>query len=336
MDPAPELHRVPPRTWRLRALSVLALSLSLAGLLGRAGLESRAEALRTEAAWRQARSILPVSGCAICGKLAVYDVSRLQRKNGKVVAQRRVGLRCEQHKEAESIAVESGRRTAHLLVGLALIIGVFGSLSSLRASIADTPHMLWPATRMRPASRAYLALAAGLYVTVPVYALWVGFKDAYLTVPLWLTVGGMLCAWLYELLRGGEYVRCDACDFGGNLADLEYFQGLCPACGSSHFRLQELLSTERSGTRTTYRYRMMVGLDWPQIQDLSRRGRIWKEPRGQWAPASPLPRPGASPGPSRAPERDLDPDLLKTRRLAGSESRPRARPQSGSPPLPFP
>ena len=276
---------------RLRALSVRESSLMVLTVLCFAavalfagGTLSESVARRTLAAWNQAKTRLPAIGCAVCGAPARYDVSRLVRRQGEVVGRVALGLRCDRHREAESAQAECGLYTAWLLEAFGGLLFALGCLSSALPLWRAEPHPLWAGTKVRPARRAAQTLAATIWIAVFIYVLAVSFKDAYSTLPLWTAMGGMLCVWLYDLLSGGEYLRCTGCSWHGNMHDLRHAGGGCPRCEGSHFRVQELLRAQRSGLKTTYHFRMMVGLTYPQLEQLERDGRIWKEPRGSWAP----------------------------------------------------
>jgi len=271
-------------TVRLSSLTVLTvLSLVAVALFAGGSLAERG-ARRTLAAWDDARRAMPGVSCGVCGRPARYDVSRLVRRQGEVVGKVSLGLRCDLHREAESARGESGLYTAWLLEGLGALIFAFGLLSSAMPLWRAQAHPLVPAMRVRPVRRAAMALAVSVWVSVFAYILAVSFKDAYATLPLWCAMGGMLCVWLSDLLSGGEYVRCAGCSWHGNLADLRYAGGSCPRCEGAHFRVQELLRAQRAGIKTTYHFRMMVGLTLAQLDELERDGRIWKEPRGSWSP----------------------------------------------------
>jgi hypothetical protein len=272
------------RRMRIRALAVT-LVLAGAGTCAQAwGWRNLGSALRAEDAWARVRELLPGSGCGICGQVARFDVTRLVRKQGTVVGRVRIGLRCDAHREAESASIESGRSTAWLLVGLGGAITVLALATGLRPLVRGTGHPLWPGSRLRPARQAALVLSGGIWWSVAVYVLAVSFKEAYASVPLWLIMGGMLCMWLYDLLSGGEYLRCTVCEWRGNLKDVAHFRGACPRCDSRHFCVQELIAAHRAGIKTTYHFRVMSGLTLIQLDELDRDGRIWKEPRGAWSP----------------------------------------------------
>lgn len=270
--------------WILTALALLATLLFAAGSMA----EERA---RTKlASWDRTRGRQPVLGCGLCGQLARYDVARLVRKQGEVVGRVPIGLRCEEHREAESPSAETGFYTALVLQAFGALLFVLAIGTSVRPLLAARPHPLWPFSTMRPARRCAAALGLTIWVGVFIYILAVSFKDAYSTLPLWTAMGGLLCMWLYDLLSGGEYLRCTECRWRGNLSDVRHTHGACPHCTGVHFRVQELLRAHREGLKTTYHFRMMVGLTLAELEDLERSGRIWKEPRGSWAL------------PSRAPE----------------------------------
>lgn len=275
----------------VRALSVresgllvlTVLSLAAAALFA-AGTLSATRARHALCAWEAARTRLPGVGCGVCGSPARYDVSRLVRRQGEVVGRVPLGLRCEGHREAESAQGESGLYTAWVLEALGGLLFAIACLTSVLPLWHARPHPLWAGAKLRPARRASRALAATIWAAVFLYILGVSFKDAYATLPLWTAMGGMLCIWLYDLLSGGEYLHCIGCSWHGNMLDLRFTAGACPSCEGSHFRVQELLRAQRSGLKTTYHFRMMVGLTFDQLEQLERDGRIWKEPRGSWAP----------------------------------------------------
>jgi hypothetical protein len=273
-------------SWRRRSLYILGAFLGLACVVFAVGRMAQHAASRKLAEWRDARSRLPGRSCGICGQMARFDVTRLKRVPGHGVTRVHIGLRCEAHRESESLAVESGLHSACLLEIMAGLLLLVGLGASVRPLALNLPHPFWPQPRLRPARKASLVLACTIWVTVTLYILVVSFNESYLTVPLWLTLGGMLCIWLHDLLSGGAYLRCIECDWQGNLKDVQHFAGMCGHCDSRLFRVQELLTAQRRGTRTTYHYRMMVGLTLEQLLELDREGRIWKDPRGHWRRAS--------------------------------------------------
>lgn len=276
---------------RVRALSVRESGLAVLTVLCLAavtlfatGSIAEGGARRTLALWDAARARLGAVGCGVCGSPARYDVSRLVRRQGEVVGRVPLGLRCDGHREAESPKAESGLYTSWLLEAFGALLFAVACLSSALPLWRAEPHPFWSGTKVRPVRAAARALAAAIWVSVFIYVLAVSFKDAYMTLPLWSAMGGMLCVWLYDLLSGGEYLRCTGCTWHGNMHDLRHGGGACPRCSGSHFRVQELLRAQRSGLKTTYHFRMMVGLTYAQLEQLERDGRIWKEPRGSWAP----------------------------------------------------
>jgi len=258
----------------------------MTGLIYRTGALAKIQALKTQKAWKQARSILPVSGCGICGQLARYDVYCVQKKQGSTDPRRHLGLRCGEHREAESIPVESGLYSALMLEALAILVFSFAVIASIRSLILRIPPPFWPKARMRPIRAAGVLASTLTFGLASGYILWADFSRAYLTLPLWMSVGGLLCVWLCELLVGGDFIHCSRCSFSGNLEDLRYFDGDCPGCGSREFRVQELLQTQRSPGRTLYRYRTMSSVSLVELEELEKNSRIWKEPRGAWHSAS--------------------------------------------------
>ena len=272
---------------RESSLTVLTVLAFVAVALFAGGWLAEHQARHTLESWEAAKRAMPGVGCGVCGRPARYDVSRLVRRQGEVVGRVPLGLRCDLHRESESTKAECGLYTAWLLSGLGALLFAGAVLSSALPLWRGTMHPLWTGTKIRPARRAAMGLAAGLWVTVFCYILAVSFKDAYATLPLWSAMGGMLCVWLCDLLSGGEYVRCTECVWHGNLADLRFTGGSCPRCEGAHFRIQELLRAQRAGIKTTYHFRMMVGLTLAQLDELERDGRIWKEPRGSWTPPAP-------------------------------------------------
>lgn len=275
-----DLPSIAPReraVWILTALAAIATLLFAGGSMA----EERA---RTRiAGWERTRNRQPVLGCGLCGQLARYDVARLVRKSGEVVGRVPIGLRCEEHREAESPAAETGLYTALVLKGFGAVVFLLALGTSVTPLRRARPHPLWRIVSMRPARQAAAMLAGAIWSGVFGYILAVSFKDAYSTLPLWTAMGGLLCVWLYDLLSGGEYLRCTGCRWRGNLADVRHTSGCCPRCDGVHFRVQELLRAHREGLKTTYHFRMMVGLTLAELEDLERDGRIWKEPRGSWA-----------------------------------------------------
>lgn len=269
---------------RESGLAVLTVLCLAAVALFATGTLSETVARRTHHAWEMARLRLPSIGCGVCGSPARFDVSRLVRRQGEVVGRVALGLRCESHREAESARAESGLYTAWLLEAFGALTLALALLSSALPLWRAEPHPFWVGTTMRPARKAAFALASVIWVGVFIYVLAVSFKDAYSTLPLWTAMGGMLCVWLYDLLSGGEYLRCTGCSWHGNMHDIRHTGGSCPRCEGLHFRVQELLRAQRAGLKTTYHFRMMVGLTFQQLSELERDGRIWKEPRGNWAP----------------------------------------------------
>jgi hypothetical protein len=269
----------------MRAVSFLVVPLMAALGIHHAATAAYKSAHDTQRVWKQARALLWATGCSICGRHAQYDVSRLKKEGGRVVGKIHVGYRCAEHRDAESIAIESGLCTARMLDCLALLLAVLAIARSVRPIAKAEPHGLWRHERVRPARRRSLVLASTIWVGVSGYVLAVGFKAAYLTLPLWMGVGGMLCLWMHELLCGGSYLRCGSCSFEGNLHDVRHCAGACPGCGADRFDAQELLVADRKIARTTYRYRMLIGVTLAQLDELDRAGRIWKEPRGAWRPA---------------------------------------------------
>jgi hypothetical protein len=262
----------------LTALSLVAVFLYSAGSLAEGG------ARATMADWERARERAPGIGCGMCGQLARYDVSRLVRKQGEVVGRVPIGLRCDAHREAESERAETGLYTGWLLQAFGALLFGLAALTSAGPMWRGEPHPLAPPPLVRPVRQAAAALGLAIWTSVFAYILAVSFKDAYATLPLWSAMGGMLCLWLYDLLSGGEYLRCTGCSWHGNLEDVRYTGGTCSRCGAVHFRVQELLRAHRVGIKTTYHFRMMVGLTLGQLEELDRDGRIWKEPRGSWSP----------------------------------------------------
>ena len=262
----------------LTCLSLFAVAVFATGAIAERG--SR----HTLASWDAARHLMPTIGCGVCGSPARYDVSRLVRRQGEVVGRVPLGLRCDLHREAETAKAESGLYTAWMLEGLGALVFAIALFSSALPIWRATPHPFWIGARIRPVRRGAFALSCTVWLSVFAYILAVSFKDAYATLPLWTAMGGMLCVWLYDLLSGGEYLRCTGCSWHGNMGDLAHATGICPRCSGAHFRVQELLRAQRIGLKTTYHFRMMVGLTFIQLGELERDGRIWKEPRGSWSP----------------------------------------------------
>lgn len=251
-----------------------------------------------ETVWRRDRALMAGTGCAICGSAARWQIAR-PGATARSAGSHRLGLRCDSHKDSESIHVESGRLTWRFLGWVGLGISLLPIVAVALAWSTVTQALDELAAPARPARVRSRRLCACIWVGTAIYVGAMDFTHAYSTLPVWLVLGGMLCLWLYELLAGGEYVRCRDCSWKGNMDDLEHSRGACPWCAAASFRVQELVRTTRTGTRTVYHFRLHSNIGHDQLVTLESSGRLWKEARAPWV--NPRSVPGA-PAPSERVE----------------------------------